>query len=371
MHDAAASWMMTTLDNSPFMIALVQTATMLPMFLLSLPSGAIADRVDRRRLLIATQTWMTLCAAVLGVLTWELGHEMRPWILLLLTLLMGIGNAMTAPAWQAIVPELVQKSDVPSAVALGGISFNLSRIAGPALGGIAAAKLGPGAVFLLNAVSFLCVVGVLISWRREKQPAPPESLWRSIRSGIDYARQEPGMRTIIIRASGTVFFGSASFSLFAAMAKSEFSVDGTGYGTLLGCLGVGAVLGGIFVPRLRERFSNNTLIGVGVAGVVLQIIGMAAIRSLPLIALIMLGGGLAWTLVMLTFNITILHLAPVHLRSRALSIFLLTFTGAITLGSAFWGIVATNFGLVNALLYAASGLFVAMIVLSRFRIADN
>src|SRR5437870_7244235 len=202
MHDASAAWLMTGLAPSPIMVSLMQTATSLPFFLLALPAGALADIVDRRRMLLVTQAWMLVAATALGVCT-VVGLT-GPWLLLSLTFCMGLGNALNAPAWQATTPDLVPREELAGAVALGGISVNVARALGPAFGGLLVAALGAGWVFLLNAASFLGVVVVLARWHREVPPhsrLPPEDVPGAMRAGVRYVRHSAPFRAVLARTA--------------------------------------------------------------------------------------------------------------------------------------------------------------------------
>ena len=199
MQNVGAAWLMTSLSSSPLMVALIQTASSLPILLLALPAGALADIVDRRRLLLFSQGWMLVAAALLGALT--IAHLTTPWSLLALSLALGAGSAMNAPAWQAIVPELVPRQELTPAISLGSISFNLSRAVGPALGGLVVAWAGVGATFLLNAASFLAVMAVLYEWDRPRSTnvLPAERVLGAIKAGIRYMRFAPDLDAVLVR----------------------------------------------------------------------------------------------------------------------------------------------------------------------------
>src|SRR5512147_148684 len=209
MQEVGAAWLMTSLTPSPLFVTLIQAGSSLPMFLLAVPSGALADIVDRRRLLIMTQTWMLCAAAALGFLT--LVGAVTPIRLLLVTFAMGLGVALNGPAWQAIVSELVPREELPAAVALNSVGFNLARAVGPALGGLVVAATGPGATFLLNAASFLGTVAVLFQWERRPTSTPlaAERLAGAMRGGIRYVRYQPELRAVMMRAGGFMFFSIA------------------------------------------------------------------------------------------------------------------------------------------------------------------
>src|SRR5919106_276077 len=260
MHEAGAAWLITSLTLSPIMTALMQTATSLPIFLFGLPAGALADVMDRRRMLLLTQTWMLVVAGLLGLMT--LFDVTTPWLLLAFTVALGAGAAMNAPAWQATVPELVPRADLPAAVALTGLGLNLARAVGPALGGAIIAAAGPSAVFLLNAISFLSVIAVLYRWRRTPQasPAPTEPVLSAIRVGIRYARYAPALRAVLVRTGLFVLFASVLWALLPVLARQEMELDSLGYGVLFGGLGIGAVIGAIILPQMRRLISTDWLV---------------------------------------------------------------------------------------------------------------
>src|SRR5262245_56311952 len=261
MHEVGAAWLMTSLTLSPLMVALMQTAASLPIVLLALPAGAIADMLDRRRMLLFTQGWMLASAAALGVLT-VLGVT-TPWLLLILTFALGAGAAMNAPAWQATTPEAVPRTDLPAAVSLTGLGLNLARAVGPAIGGVILTATGAWAVFLLNAASFLGVMLVLSRWRRGTQPnqSPSKPVLSTIREGISYALQAPALRAVLVRTGDFVPFASAIWALLPLLARYELELNCFGYGTLFSFLGMGSVIGAIFQPKLRSHFSTDTLVG--------------------------------------------------------------------------------------------------------------
>src|SRR5215831_379651 len=260
MHNVGAAWLMTSLTASPTIIALVQAATSLPVFLVGLLAGALADIVDRRLLLLWTQGWMLTSAAVLGILT--LVGVTTPWVLLALTFALGLGAAMNAPAWQAIVPELVPRSELSAAVALNGTSFNLARAVGPALGGLIIAAAGTAAVFLLNAASFLGVLIVLYRWQRPLNASllPPEHVFGAMRAGVRYVRHAPALYAVLLRIGSFIVCGTALWALLPLVVQQGLGLGAIGYGGLLGCLGLGAVAGAILLPRVQRKVAINPLV---------------------------------------------------------------------------------------------------------------
>jgi len=356
MHTVAASWLMTTLALSPLPVALVQTATTLPVFLLGLPAGAMADMTDRRRMLIFTQSWMLVMAAVLGVLTLE--GVIGPWWLLGLTFALGLGSAMNQPAWSATIPELVPREELASAVALNSVGFNIARAIGPALGGMVMAASSAGIVFLLNAVSFLGVILVLTRWRYSRPASEGENprLHHAMRDGVRYIRATPTYHAVLVRAGLFSFAGSALWGLLPVVARTSLSLTSTGYGVLLGCLGIGSILGATAMGFLRSRYSPDVLVASGAVVFALATAALATIHHFGPVALAMLAGGVAWMTVMTTFNVSAQMAPPAWMRARALAVYILVFQGSLAAGSGTWGAIAGRVGVPISLLIAAATL---------------
>ncbi|MBI2532690.1 MAG: MFS transporter, partial [Deltaproteobacteria bacterium] len=350
----------------PFMVALMQTATSLPIFLLGLPAGALADLVDRRRMLLFTQGWMLVIATLLSVLTFL--ELTTPLVLLILTLAIGAGAAMNAPAWQATAPELVPRAELPAAVALTGLGLNLGRAIGPALGGVVVALAGAWAVFLLNAVSFLSVILVLYGWRRRPQSrrVPRERVPSAIRAGIRYARHAPALRAVLVRTGLFVLFASAPWALLPVLARHELGLDSVGYGILFGCLGTGAVAGALLLPELRSRFSTDALVAGGTISFAVVTAALAEVRHFGLLCAVMIAGGVAWITLMASFNVATQTAVPSWVRARALALYLLMFQGGMATGSVIWGAVTEHAEIAVALLCAAGGLVVGLAAMARY-----
>jgi MFS family permease len=320
------------------MVSLMQTATSLPFFLLALPSGALADIVDRRRLLVVTQAWMLCAAATLGVCT--LLHLTGPWTLLALTFAIGLGNALNAPAWAATTPELVPPEQLPAAVALSSISINVARAVGPALGGFLVAALGTGWVFLLNATSFLGVVTVLVRWRREVHVSsrlPPEDVPGAMRAGMRYVRHSAPLRAVLLRTAVFVVPASALWALLPLLARRDLGLSATGYGLLLGCLGVGAIAGAFALPRLRARVTSDRLVFLASLAFAGASWSVGRVGSPVLDGVVLLGGGVAWIAAMSTLNVSAQNAVPAWVRARALAVGLLVVQGGLALGGLLWG----------------------------------
>ena len=369
MHDSSAAWLMTSLAPSPLMVSLMQTATSLPFFLLALPAGALADIADRRRLLIGTQLWMLLAATVLGVVT--LLHRTDPWVLLGLTFMIGLGNALSAPAWQATTPDLVPREELSGAVALGGISVNVARAVGPALGGLLVAALGAGWVFLLNAASFVAIVVVLTRWRREVRTTsrlPPEDVPGAMRAGVRYVRHSAACRAVLARTGAFVVPASALWALLPLYARHELGLSATGYGLLLGCLGAGAITGAVALPRLRDRVTSDRLVVIATIGFAAVALAVSTARVAPAAAAALLVGGVAWMAAMSTLNVAAQNAVPAWVRARALAVSLLALQGGLAVGSLLWGVVATRTTIPTALVLSAVALVLGAVAAGRFEL---
>jgi MFS family permease len=354
MQSVGAAWLMTSLTNSPLYIALIQTATALPFFLLALPAGALGDIFDRRKLILGTETWMLIVAVVLTVAT--VFGVMTPWLLLLLTLGLSIGDAVESPSWRAIFPELVNKEDLPAALALNGIEFNLARAVGPGLGGFIVAAVGVGAAFSFNAFSFLGVIAVIARWKRpaRKSTLPLETFRGATSAALRYVRYSPDIRTLLLRSAVLIFFTSSFWALLPTAAK-DISKNPITYGFLLGSFGLGAVAGAMVLQRTRSRVSSETLLSAATSTFAAVILSMALLRSPIILCFLMLLGGASWTAVMSLFNIMVQELAPDWVRARVLAVYLFVFQGSVALGSTLWGYVALHRGVHETLVFAAIG----------------
>jgi MFS family permease/quinol monooxygenase YgiN len=378
MHGVGAAWLMTELSKDTRLNALVSASESLPMFLLSLPAGALADIFDRRKLLAAMQLWACAVTGLLAILTF--GQLTGAGVLLSFTALLAMGSALSGPAWQSITPEIVKRSQYSAAVGLGGISWNIARVLGPALGGaligvltLRVGKLAaPASLFALNSLSFLAVVWVVTRWKRAAHGSdlPPEHVVGAMRTGLNYARHTPAMRAILVRVFGYIFFGSALWALLPLHARTDLKLDATGYGTLLGFFGIGAISVGASIEWLRTRFSPDALVSLSSCGAALGFVLLATIQNPWLARLAMLENGFAWPLAMLSFQVAIVKSAPSWIRSRAASLFLLVFTGGMSLGAATWGLVARATSIPVAFGFSAFGLVASLALRRAFRVEE-
>lgn len=353
-----AAWEMTRMSSSASMVALVQTAMMLPLMLVAVPAGAVADMFDRRRIAMIGLGFSSFCAAILTVLAW-LGLT-SPWVLLAFCSLIGAGVAFYAPAWQASIPEQVGAEQLPAAVALGTISYNVARSFGPALGGLIVLAAGAQAAFGINAICYLPLLLAFFLWKRKHVPSrlPPERIDRAIVSGVRYAFHAGSIRTVLIRAFLFGLAGASAAALAPLIAKDLLGGNASIYGILLGASGVGAVAGALMVSHLRERFGTqtSTMVMAMLGGLALVLVGFS--RSLPLTCLGLFVAGGANILTIALFNVSVQLSAPRWVTARALSLFSSALTGGIAVGAWIWGMVANSWSVDVALV--ASGIALAV-----------
>ena len=368
MQNAGAAWLMASLAASPALVALMQTATSLPTFLFGLPAGALADVVDRRKLLLLTQSWMLGAALVLAVVT--IAGVVTPALLLVLTFAIGIGVALTGPAWQATSPHLVPPEELPSAVALNGVAVNVGRAVGPAAGGLLLAAAGAGAVFLANAASFVGMLVAVGRWKptTRERTLPAERLPGAVRAGLRYLRHSPPLRAVLVRTGLFVCGASALFALLPLVAKNELGLGSAGFGLLLAVLGVGAIGGAAVLPRLRARLAIDPLVVSSTVVFAGALVALALGES-PWVAFpAMLLAGVAWISLMASVNVAAQTSTPRWVRARALGSYLLVFQGGLALGSVVWGVVAALTSVPTALLAAAAFLGAGLVAVPRFRL---
>jgi len=360
-QSVGAAWLMTSLTSSAVYIALIQTASALPFFLLALPAGSIGDIFDRRKLILRTELWMVGVAIVLAATT--LTHTMTPWLLLVLTFGLSAGDAIESPSWRAIFPELVPKEDLAPALALNGIEFNLARAVGPGLAGVIIAVAGVGTAFVLNVFSFVGVIWVIAGWKRpaRKSRLPVETFAGATRAALRYVRYSPDIVKLLVRSACVIFFASAFWALLPAVAKN-LTESSLGYGLLLGFFGVGAVVGAIVLQRARGLFSVESIVSGATVVFAAVTLAIATLHVLWLLCILSLFGGAAWTVFMSVFNILIQKLAPEWVRARVLAIYLLVFQGSIALGSAVWGIAADHTSAGKALMFSSAGIAVCLVL---------
>jgi MFS family permease len=368
MQSVGAVWQIGTVSGSPALVALVQTATSLPIVLLALPSGAAADVLDRRRLLLTTQSWMLVSAAALCLVT--VAGLASPAVVLTLTFLLGLGNAANAPAWQATIPELVGGRELSAAVALNSAGFNIGRAVGPAIGGLIVAAAGPAAVFGLNAVSFLGVLAVLWRWRRPPRDdlGAGEQVLGAIGAGVRYVRFAPLLRAVLVRTALFILPASALWALLPVVARGRLGLGATGFGLLLGALGIGSVAGAVALPRLRQAVPIDRRVVGATCVFALATVALATLGSPVLLWLAMVAAGMAWLAILTSLNVATQTAVPRWVRARALAVYLLVFQGGLAAGSALWGVVAGRLGERVALLAATASFGLGLLAALRWRL---
>ena len=367
MQNVGAGWLMTQLTMNPLMVGLVQAAGAVPVFLVILPAGALADMVDRRRFLLLTQGWMVLAAATLGILT--LTSCVGPWVLLLFTFLLGLGAVMNDPAWQAITPELVPAKQHASAVALNSAGFNVARAVGPAMGGLIVAAVGCGTTFLLNAFSFLGVILFLYRWKRPIEARrKTQRVWSAIGDGFSYVRESGLAKSVLLR-TGT--FSVAAVAMLALLPIIARPYGARGYGVLLGCFGLGALLGALALPRLREKLSVDGVVVTAILIFAGMTFAAGRAETFALLCVVMLVAGAAWIGILACLNVAAQTMCPAYVRARALSFYLLVLQGGMAVGATLWGALAKRIGVPDALGAAAVALALGVLALRGHRITAS
>lgn len=363
IQSTATAWLMTSLTTSPLMVSLVQTAGTLPIFLLVLPAGALADLFNRRRLILFTQAWMLASAGALGLLT-ATGH-IHPWTLLAFTTLLAFGAALNAPAWQSIIPDLVDPHEIPSAVALNSAGFNVARSVGPAAGGLIVGLYGVDTAYLLNALSYTGVILVLYRWKGTIDPIEKDgkNVWKAMWTGFLFIRATASLRKLLMNAAAFAVCASALMALLPLLARQHLETDAAGFGILLASFGSGAVLGALLLPWIRSRLSLErmnlaaTTVFAATLPVVSQIPHFAAACTCLILA------GTSWLLFLASTNSTVQVTVPAHLRGRGMSAYMFLLFGGMALGSVFWGAVAKAVGVSQALILASACLVSSSCVL--------
>ena len=368
ISSAASGWLMTSLNPSPLVVSLVQVASTLPMFLAAIPAGALADVIDRRKFLIAANVATVAVSAVYAAIV-QLGAA-TPLNLLLFTFINGLTGAFMSPAWQSIVPQLVPKADLQPAITANSVGVNVSRAVGPALGGIIIARLGIAAPFWIDAVSTVGVIGALIWWRSAQaaERLPAERFGSAMRAGFRYARNNPHLRATLVRAVAFFFFATAYWALLPLVTREQIAGGPDLYGYLLGAIGASAVGGAFALPWLTRKLEADALVAAGTVGTAIAtaLFGLAGSPAVALAASII--AGVSWIAPISGLSVSAQMALPEWVRGRGIAMYVTTFFGALSLGSAVWGQAAASFGLPAALIAAAAGALAAIPLTWRWKL---
>ena len=348
-----AAWMMTQLTDSPTLIALVQASNTLPIMLFALASGALADLFDRRTLLISAQVFMAVVSVVLAIVTWQ--GLMTPWLLLGFTFLIGMGQALYNPPWQASMGDLVPREDLPGAVTMNSVGFNLMRSVGPAAGGIITAAWGAAAAFTVNAVSYIPLLGALFFWHptTPKRTTAREPFVAALGAGLRYVALSPNLVRVLIRAGLFGFSAVSILALLPLVAKSHPDGGSLLFGLLLGCYGLGAIFGAVVNPYIRERLANEIIVRISFAAFACAALVLAFTDSVWLHALAIFPAGAGWVLALSLFNVSVQLSTPRWVVARALALYQTATFGGMAAGAWVWGSVATSYDTNTALACAA------------------
>jgi MFS family permease len=362
MNDVAAAWLMTTLTTSPVMVALVSTASTLPVFVLGLPSGAMADILDRRRWFAATQLWVSVIALVLAALA--LTRSLTAELLLLLTFLNGVGLAMRWPVFAAIVPQVVGRDQMPQALALNGIAMNLSRVVGPALAGALLTAYSPAAVFVLNALLAGAAFMLILRWKSEPRTSalPGERFLGAMRTGINYTLQSPRLRVVMVRIFLFFLQATALMALLPLVARQLHGGGPTTFTIMLSSVGLGAIIAALLFPRWRQRFSRDQFVVIGTVVHALMSLLIILVPEVWVAFPAMILIGMAWISVANSLTVAAQQAMPDWVRARGMSIYQMALMGGSAAGSLLWGQVASWTDVRSAVIGAAAfGLLVLLL----------
>ena len=372
MYSAASGWLMTSLSPDPLTVSLVQVAATLPMFLLAVPAGAVADLVDMRKFLVGTELAIAVISAAFAlIITLDIA---TPGNLLLFTFLNGVVGAMQAPAWQAVVPQLVPRQNLQGAIAANSVGINISRAVGPALGGVILAKFGFAVPFWLNAVSYLGMVGVLFCWRppqHGRRHLPVEQFGSAIRTGFRHTKNNPHLQATMIRGAAFFLFATAYWALLPLIAREQIAGGPELYGFILAVIGIGAVGSAFALGWLESKLGADWLVAAGTIGtaIAMALFGVARGPAMALLASVVAGA--AWTVAVATLNVSAQVALPDWVRGRGLAMFVTVFMGAMAAGSAIWGQAGSMVGLQAAQFIAAAGAVVAIPLTWRWKLGTG
>lgn len=351
IQSVGAAWLMTELTTSHVLIALVQASATIPILLLGVFAGAIADNYDRRRVMLAAQCGMLVVSSLLAVLSFT--GNVGPWSLLALTLMVGMGTALNGPAWQASVRLQVAAADLPQAISLNAISFNLARSVGPALGGILISLWSPTLAFALNAVSYVGMIVVLSRWRPESLPPMREPMLAAIGRGLRFCAASSPIRKVLARGLGMGIGAAGLQALVPSIARDMLGGTELDYGLMLGGFGVGSIVTAIWVAKVRRRFGSEAVVTAAAVIFIIALVLMASASSIAVAISASFLGGMGWAGAMTSLNVAMQLRSPEDILGRCLSIYQAVTFGGMALGAWAWGTVADLTSLPTALHGAA------------------
>ena len=350
MHSVGAAWLMTSMTSSPLLVGLMSACIFLPTFIAGILGGVLADMVERRHILLATQSCMLLVAAAMGIFT--VTGNITPSTLLLLTFCLGFFSALSLPAWQAQVHEMVPLGQIAAAASLNSMSFNGARSIGPAFGGLLVAAMGPSIVFFLNAASFLATVLVLATWKRPPLQHPRKGVFKSLQEGFVFAFSSSVMRAPLLRVAAFAFAASAIVAVLPLLAREVLKTNAPGYGFLLGSFGLGSIVTGCLVPGMRNRWYPDRIVGPAILLLAFAFLGLGTSHSFSVALGALFVSGLAWVAVLIQFNVAVQVAVPEAIRGRALAFYLVFSQGSMGVGCAWHGWVAAHVGISLSLIIA-------------------
>ena len=372
MHDTGAMWLMTSLSNSALLVALVQTAASLAIVVMALPGGALGDVLNRNKLLIFSQGYMLVIASILAFLA--LFNITTPLLLVILTFALGLGGALSMPLLIRLSLEMVTKEEVQITITLGGIGMNIGRAIGPTIGGFIIAFIGPWAVFLINALSFIGIIFVLRRWQtpQERTTLPPEHINSAIRAGIRYLINSSEVKPVLIRATAFIIFGSALFALLPSLARDSLGFNSYEYGLLLGVFGLGAIIGGTFIlPKIRQIISIDWLVVAASIFFAITMILLSQLDNFFQVCIVMFGSGIGWIMLLSSFNYSMIKVGNKWVATRLFSIYQAVFQAGTAIGSTVWGQVSVQFDIRIALILSAIGLMLGVLTITKYRLMRN
>jgi MFS family permease len=371
MQMIGSAWLMTDMSSSPFMIALVQAAQMIPTLFLAFIAGALADMIDRRKYMIGVMCWMIAVTLILAALTYA--EMVTPFWLIFFTFLLGAGGACHMPAMSATIQDIVPRTEVVNAVTLNSLSMNISRLIGPAAAGLLIGFAGIAPAFLINAFSYFIFMWVVYRWEGPPmRPANRQSLWSNISAGVRYVRRAKRFQAIIIRGSCHFFCASAIMALLPLLARTELGVGPEGFGTLMGAVGVGAIVTAVFIaPIVNARFSRDAIVFCASLVLVLSLYGVGVVRDPLYFSGVLFFYGGSWMICMLSFQVSSQMVLPSWVRARGLSISMMSFTAGMAGGGLLWGALANFTSMETAFDIAAAVMLIATLATARYSISRN